>query len=667
MPPRRPLRFLIVALAIVALAPASFAETPALRVPVLEGTARDLGGRGLGEVQVFVSHLTSPGRPARATTDDDGRFLLRGLVPGLYRVTAVKTGYESATLRVNTLVRNTLDLVLRPADRPGPPGERPESLDWVLRLTSRDLLEDVDHEIALEEDLRSDEAASLRTVSWRPEVSGAVEQWYWAGTPFGDGELADERGLATSLEFASPLTSRSRMRVKGSRFQEDTAIPGDDGSLSEFLRHRVDIGSAVTTSSSSGLEVLAYFDRGDRTLPGPADAASPELSRGDEAAWGYDARWSAAVGAGSSVDVALGYHEARVDIEGEMAAAAYGTPAERLDSRTVSAAGAFTAAMGDHKMNIGLRARRFDAESADLHVLPAYGGAAEAAFGATEWDFVLSGGDEWRLSSLVTLSYGFDYRRAILDEPIAVLVPRAGLSFSPTPSTVVSSTVTWTARDAGWSAGTPSGEAERFGYRFVVEQGIGARNVVALSTERRPAGHGLAGADGGGLPLEAEEAILYIADPAADGRWWGGAWTMRFRGGSGSVGFERGEIEGRLAPRLAGDLPVIHLQPGTLAFEVARAEMRWDPSGTSLRLEVQAVEVPMSSMLPEEYDRVSLFLDQELPFLKVRDTRWRFLLAVQDTLGESDRANRDERDDGSALRPALVAAHRISGGIAVSF
>ena len=79
--------FLLVLLVGV-LAPAALAETPEAAAPGLTGVARDPGGVALQEVEVRVVQLVDPLRPERVTTDKAGRFVVPGLVPGLYRVTA---------------------------------------------------------------------------------------------------------------------------------------------------------------------------------------------------------------------------------------------------------------------------------------------------------------------------------------------------------------------------------------------------------------------------------------------------------------------------------------------------------------------------------------------------------------------------------------------------
>ena len=112
-----------VALLLLALATPSAAELRAAPEPTvapdLEGRAVDPAGRALAGVEVLVSGALSGGGDfLRARSDDAGRFALSGLAPGLYRITALKGGYQVSVTRVNTLVRRTLDLVLHPSLNP---------------------------------------------------------------------------------------------------------------------------------------------------------------------------------------------------------------------------------------------------------------------------------------------------------------------------------------------------------------------------------------------------------------------------------------------------------------------------------------------------------------------------------------------------------------------
>jgi hypothetical protein len=168
--------------------------------------------------------------------------------------------------------------------------------------------------------------------------------------------------------------------------------------------------------------------------------------------------------------------------------------------------------------------------------------------------------------------------------------------------------------------------------------------------------------------MAAEGRLLFVADGVASSSWTGAEWSQRFRGGSGLLGLGKGSVEGQIAPRLPGDLPLLHLRLDRLELQVAKAGVRIDSIGTALevqyrQLESRALAAPGED--PERFQRVAVYLDQEIPFLQLRDVRWRVMLVYQGTLREPEQA--EPVSELAALRRSLVDADRISGGLAVSF
>lgn len=126
--------------------PGAFAQQDSLSgaASILTGVTRGPAGKALPGVEIRVFLPGSGGKETFLITRSDlkGRFSLALTAPGFYQYVAVKGGYAVLVGQFNTLVQKTLDLVLKPSGPPGPPGTRPQDEGWVLRLPSRDLLEE---------------------------------------------------------------------------------------------------------------------------------------------------------------------------------------------------------------------------------------------------------------------------------------------------------------------------------------------------------------------------------------------------------------------------------------------------------------------------------------------------------------------------------------------
>lgn len=100
-------RLLASALLWIPLACVGAAVAQEMRTPVLAGTVRDLDGRPLAAAQVVVA------RSGRSVaTDAEGRFAIRGLPAGTYRLEASLQGYAPARRDVSVPGASTVDLVL---------------------------------------------------------------------------------------------------------------------------------------------------------------------------------------------------------------------------------------------------------------------------------------------------------------------------------------------------------------------------------------------------------------------------------------------------------------------------------------------------------------------------------------------------------------------------
>ena len=77
--------------------------------PVLTGVVLDPLGSVVREAEIFLLTEAANHSPvAVAQSGHDGRFLVIGLAPGVYRVAAIKEGYRLYLGRINTALRGLL-------------------------------------------------------------------------------------------------------------------------------------------------------------------------------------------------------------------------------------------------------------------------------------------------------------------------------------------------------------------------------------------------------------------------------------------------------------------------------------------------------------------------------------------------------------------------------
>ena len=113
--------------------------------PTLAGTVRDAVGGLLSGVEIlFVrSNVDTFVPTAVVQSDKAGTFRVDQLAPGVYRYAALKQGYRTLVGQVDTMVEDSIHLVLRPAESVDD-ADRPKDASWVLRLPRRGMLNDTE-------------------------------------------------------------------------------------------------------------------------------------------------------------------------------------------------------------------------------------------------------------------------------------------------------------------------------------------------------------------------------------------------------------------------------------------------------------------------------------------------------------------------------------------
>ncbi|MDQ7008485.1 MAG: carboxypeptidase-like regulatory domain-containing protein [Acidobacteriota bacterium] len=206
-PSRSGRRFLRVALIVLLLGAAPvLAVGGAPRGRVLRGVAVDPAGHRLAGVEIVLTSERAGTRtdsgPLTVRSDAKGRFALAGLTPGSYRIVAVKGGYSVLVGKVDTLVRDFLEIILQPSGPPAPPGSRPRGSAWALRLPQRDRLETRGAAAA--------SAAGDGTAGAEPARSPLLFEWQRAWTDDGSGSA---QGMVAALSGEVPIEDFGRFAV----------------------------------------------------------------------------------------------------------------------------------------------------------------------------------------------------------------------------------------------------------------------------------------------------------------------------------------------------------------------------------------------------------------------------------------------------------------------
>jgi hypothetical protein len=148
---------------------------------------------------------------------------------------------------------------------------------------------------------------------------------------------------------------------------------------------------------------------------------------------------------------------------------------------------------------------------------------------------------------------------------------------------------------------------------------------------------------------------VYITEGEAENREIGLTLEQRFDGLTGRVQGLAGRLNGRYAATIPGE-PLWTMSDGELDYVVATLSGSTDRSGTELLVEWRSLASAGS-----ELGLLTIHFAQELPFIRLGDTRWRFLMACQNVLQE------EGTGEAVGLSPLLDAESRLSGGVSVQF
>ena len=650
-------------------------HTPAIAAPsqpALSGLVKDGLGNALEGVRILVLPEKSAAPPVvEAWTAADGRFRVKDLEPGAYRVAAVKEGYLTFLGRINTLLRSSLDLVLSPLPSTSGPDELlPSDASWTLRLPGRSLLREVDGGSLIEEgDESRVESAVMEPSGSHRLVQSQFEQLFALnGGPEGSDEALEVLGSETRLSLAVPLRERANVVLRG--YREHLRGASSEGGAPSARRDRaglrVELG--YDTSLDARLAVNAYYTQGSLGLPAPGQGTSGLIQQAQRT-WGYEATYSKQLTDSSRFKVDLDYKNTSMELpalvlEGFQSSEVGGV-ANGVSNRMVGAGGSFESSAGQrHQVRVGVRAQMLDLPLPLLRTAGA--GAFSGMATGAGWSLRLDAEDAWALSRPLTMVYGLGYEQNLHSLEPALVVPRAGAVWSGEGlrMRMVLSYHT-SAQDFGTlptSLGRPHGPSRSLGYDLTVEAPLPFGLQVQGSSIYEPVKYGFVGYEPGAF-----ERPVYLNGGNVATRQDSLLLERQFDTTRAYFRLSRGIAEGTLAALSPLDAPVQVLGERALRFATGRVGVRMASSGTEVHAEYQKIEESLptgpeiSPVSSQEYLQVRV--SQDLIWLEGKGASWKLLLAARTASNTAERRPSPQ----TAGDAALAMFRQISAGVAVAF
>jgi hypothetical protein len=635
----------------------------------LSGVTRDAAGHALAGVEVLVlSDPTARAAVQHAISNASGQFLVGSLQPGIYRVAAVKSGYIAAFGRVNTLLRSSVDLVLRPAPKPGEPGAEKvaQDLSWTLRLPPRSILREVGALAVLDE--HGTGGARSFADRFQDVVRGQVDHVVAMGSwrPGGDGPSSSLEGTETRMRLAGSLGERGAIQVRGRRGSFESSSRPAVGGVSRDASD-VDVDVSYDTGDDANLAMSAFYSRGDLTV-GEGPMGSKNDARQGQRSWGYDASWKKQVDSSSRVALQVGFHDASLDVTDVPGPEWYG--ARDASNRAIGAEGSYESAAAEgHLVQLGVRAQRLMLSAPEVRL-----GRSMGAFpldGADGWSVLIDAGDQWSVASPWAVTYGLSVRQDFQGAMPTTLTPRVGGSWSVSRlkahaeiSYLAATSLTGLEPSTDW----PETGGSRIGYDVRLETPVspevslvGSASFVPLQADRWASGGVAGGLDG-----------MFFTNGRASDRNAAIALERSAPSASVTVRVEHGHAEGALAPALDAEVPIVVLSDRSIVYNAARFGTHSARTGSSLALEYRALrdESPATgeSVTIGTLRTVEMEFAQDLVRLWGGRASCRLLLAARTAVNPGSAGTAAPAGGGGEEARRFAALQkRVSAGVSLSF
>lgn len=631
----------------------------------LSGVVRDDLGRALegAEILVLAPEGSAGGALVRAVTDATGRFLVGALAPGVYRVAAIKSGYVAALGRVNTTLRSSVDLVLRPVPKTGEPGsDKVQSdLSWSLRVPPRSILREVEAEalLAAHEPVQAAQTRLGVGDSLRGQVDHIVAMGFLhqdAG-----GKSSGIEGNETRMRFGGNLGQRGAIQVEGRRGTFDSSSNPSVPLMVSRAASDLDVDLSYDTSNDASLGMRAFYSAGALEV-GDGPGLPGGGARQGQRSWGYEGRWNKQVDGASRVAVQVGIHDANLEMT-PTAAASWDRELRDASNRAIGAEGQYETFVGDgHLIRFGMRAQLLNLAAPSARL-----GRPSGTFaldGTTGWSMLMDAGDEWTIAAPVAVTYGLAIRQGFAGPFTTTATPRVGATVS-TGRLRARAEITYlaTAQLGSEPAAEPARETRSpYGYTVEMEAPITRTATVRGTASYVPLRANVWGGVGEARDLQ----DLYVTDGFASDRFV--ALGLERAAGNATVSFRlaRGHAEGALAPALDRDVPVVVLSDRALTYESVRLGAHASRSGSTVSVEYRAMDgyAAVNGIAGKPLRTVELEFTQELVRLAGGRASCRLLLAARSAVGSTSEST--GIDPTEAHRFAALY-QRLGAGVSLAF
>jgi hypothetical protein len=641
----------------------SFASGAALAAPAplaepagasLTGFVHDDVGAALSgaEILVLASEPNTAAAVIHTLSSATGQFFVASIVPGVYRVAAIKPGYVAALGSVNTRLRSTVDLVLRPVPKDGQPGSEKvmDDMSWALRVPPRSILRDVKPTaVSQSNDTGGSRVASRMQDSVRGEVDHMVAMGSWRGG--GAGSSSDLSGNETRMRLAGSLGERGAIQVHGRRGTLDSA---SDASTSPVTRGAADVDLDVSYDATvdDNVALRAFYSSGDFQVGDRLGTLRPG-ARQSQRSWGYDASWRKQVDASSHVALQLGFQDASLDAGQSVEGGWEGIPKE-AENRAIGAQGSYENLAGEgHLVRVGVRAQRLSLQAPSARVGRDYG--MMALDGATGWSLLLDTEDQWSVSVPFVVSYGLAVRQGFAGPDATSIAPRIGGTWT-VGRTETNAEVSYV---ASLGPGGPAYGSGRSPYGY--DLGWKAR-VDPVTTFRASASYVPSQADvWGDAALFRDADVMFVTDGYAADRFVALELERSAAPATVSLRFARGRAEGVMAPAWDDDFPVALLAERSVDYRAARVGVKAPRAGSAVALEYRALHDRTST---DELASFELDFSQDLVRFARGRASCRLLVMARRASGPESVAPDGELVD---LRRMVAEHKRVAAGVALAF